>query len=503
MAPRDPNIVVSVQVGETQMGFMRFLPGQPVAAITVGLDGNWRIVAPGVGRAHLSLLFDGHELYVAALGPELHVFINGGPIDGRWWMLKAPAELRFGQACLRVFVETPSSPAPQAPHAGSREPEPIGGLGALPTRLDAAGQWDAQKRDDLQPIGTRTQLYDPSMVLPRPGAPARAGSSPPANRSNWPPPQNQAPFANPPIAQRPYAHVPVGQPIAAPAPQGAPGQVAPGATVATSSSERSSLNPVSSGEPPMASTMRRPIPGEQGEGASRGAGGSPVAMSPTIAVDASAWINPPNAKVTPGHGLSSPPGPADRDVGADDARPAGVPVAKRTSALIEAWRSASLVKKIIFFLLPLAFVAVLWPETPPEAPPAKARAPSTSATAARPAVPAASPSSLGVAAPSGAAAPGKLPAASATASAPLASAVPDSGLKLPGAGASANSGSPDAGGSARPPSDPVERSAIEAALGGRWQDALVLYDRLALSRPDEPAFREAARIIREDKMRTK
>jgi hypothetical protein len=102
--------------------------------------------------------------------------------------------------------------------------------------------------------------------------------------------------------------------------------------------------------------------------------------------------------------------------------------------------------------------------------------------------------------------------------------VADSGLKTPGAapgvaaagtgtqtktspgdkaGASASSASTDAVGSARPPSDPVERSAIEAALGGRWQDALVLYDRLALSRPDEPAFREAARIIREDKLRPK
>jgi hypothetical protein len=475
MATREPNILVSVQAGETQMGFMRFLPGQPVAAITVGLDGNWRIVAPGVGRAHLSLLFDGQALYAAALGPDLQVFINGAPIDGRWWMLKAPAELRFGHACLRVFAETPSSPAPipRAPDAGHRAPEPMGGLGALPTRLDGAGEWESQKRDDPQPIGTRTQLYDPSMVLPRGAPPARGGSSPPANRSNWPPPQNQPALA--------------------------------------SSPEKSSRNPVSYGEPPMASTLRRPLPGEQGEGAGGGTGGLPVAMAPTMAVDASAWIKPPNAKVMPGHGHS--PVTSGQSDQADDARPAGVPGKKGRSAIVEAWRSASIVKRVIFLLLPLAFAAVLWPESAPPPPPApKVRGLPTASVAPRPIVVAPTTPSAPVA------------TANPQPTAPLAGTVADAGLtpsnaepsaaptataaqtKPPAggnAGAPASSASADVASSARPPNDALERIAIDAAFAGRWRDAVGLYDRLAAARPEDPAFREAARIIREEKLRTK
>src|SRR5262249_29256670 len=128
----DLQILVSVVAGDTEMGFIRFVPRQPVPALTVGLDGNWRIAAPGVIPAHLNLMFDGQKLYVAALSPNEPVYINGTPIDGRWWMLSAPAELRFGHACMRVTLETPSSPAPRPTRQGSSAPpdaEAQGGAG--------------------------------------------------------------------------------------------------------------------------------------------------------------------------------------------------------------------------------------------------------------------------------------------------------------------------------------------------------------------------------------
>jgi len=47
--------------------------------------------------------------------------------------------------------------------------------------------------------------------------------------------------------------------------------------------------------------------------------------------------------------------------------------------------------------------------------------------------------------------------------------------------------------------DATERAAIDAAFEGRWLVAVRLYDGLAASHPDQPAFREAARILRETK----
>ena len=53
------------------------------------------------------------------------------------------------------------------------------------------------------------------------------------------------------------------------------------------------------------------------------------------------------------------------------------------------------------------------------------------------------------------------------------------------------------------PADGSERAAINAAFEGRWPLAVRLYDGLAESHPDQPAFREAARILRETKTHTK
>src|SRR5882724_8061880 len=135
MPPGDPRLLVTLQTGESHIGFMRFLPGQAVAALTVGTQGNWPIKAPGVARVHFSLVFNGQVLYVAAQSPNGPVSINGTPIDGRWWTLSAPAELRFGQACLRVTYETPST-APGLMQRVANSPPVEGQGGGTPTKLD-------------------------------------------------------------------------------------------------------------------------------------------------------------------------------------------------------------------------------------------------------------------------------------------------------------------------------------------------------------------------------
>jgi hypothetical protein len=559
MATTDPQVLVSVLTGETQMGFMRFLQGQPVAPITVGLEGNWRISAPGVARAHVSLLFDGQQLYAAALSPDVPVFINGTPIDGRWWVLQAPSELRFGHACLRVALERPSHPAP-AP--GVRHPSPFPGdrlpMGgtASPTFLDAAGQWESQHREEERIPGKKTQIYDSSMVPPGPIAPAirpGAGHRPQTPFPARPPqPAQVAPVQPAPVVPvqpapvvpvQPARVVPVQQAAATahsaqPPPAAAAAQPAVVVKAPGEPDKGHSLLPISS--EPMVSTMRRPLLEDPGQEPPAGAPpqGAPlpgpphaeprpasaVAAAATMAVDASVWARPPNANASMEQ--------LEAGLGATQNDALGAPPGKKKpNALVAAWRSASLVKKITFFLLPVAFAAVLWPEAPPPAGPAPtvrgsgsasptpsatpvragAAASATSASPKQSASPKASAAPLAgsaSAAPvtgSASAAPPPLTASVATAVDAGASATKASAAALAEAkkaGAAAASASADAPAAARS-IGPAERYAVDAAFAGKWAEAVRFYDLLAEARPDDPVFREAARIIRETKINPK
>jgi hypothetical protein len=171
-----------------------------------------------------------------------------------------------------------------------------------------------------------------------------------------------------------------------------------------------------------------------------------------------------------------------------------MPKAKLGGALVEAWRSASLIKKITFFLLPLDIVAVLLPESePPPGPDASARAvPSSSGSASAMARTAKSVGAASVAMPSAA-------GASASASAVALQTKAPSDAKPTAAAGSASS---EPAGTPAVSADATERAAIDAAFAGRWPVAVRLYDGLAESHPDQPAFREAARILRETKTHT-
>jgi len=43
---------------------------------------------------------------------------------------------------------------------------------------------------------------------------------------------------------------------------------------------------------------------------------------------------------------------------------------------------------------------------------------------------------------------------------------------------------------------PTERAAVDAVVAGSYADAARLYDQLAATHPDRPAYAEAARILR-------
>jgi len=273
-----PHILVSIAAGKGQLRFMRFVPGQAVAPITVGFDGIWRIGAPGVARVHVSLLFDGHQLFVATHAPELQAYVNGAAIDGRWWVLLPPAELRFGEARLRVTFD--AAPVRPVAPAGQHLPPPATPVVGK-TALDGAGRWEAQNRSDPPPSGDKTHPYDPSA-----GWPGLRGPAVPVHEA---PGVAIDPF---PLVSRPVAH----PPLPAPEPY----------------------------VPPRA---------------------LPIAPPPAARRSVQA---------------------ASTAVSYDEPR-----LPKLAEGALAAWRSMSLIKKITaFFLLPLALVALLWPEPPPAPQPA-------------------------------------------------------------------------------------------------------------------------------------
>jgi hypothetical protein len=450
-------------------------------------------------------------------------------------------------------------------------------LGASPTFLDAAGQWESQHRgQDLGP-GKKTQIYDSSMVPPGPIAPAiRPGTG---HRPQTPipaRPQQPAPVAPAPIQPAPVAPIkpaPVAQvqpapvvhvqpPPAAQAARAAPvqpmaatahsPQLPPGvgpqpAVVVKAQPEADKGHSVAeSAAEPMVSTMRRPLLEGSEEPHAHGAAvppqGSGIPLpelqhadprpppafgGQTVAVDASVWARPPN--------VNAPMPQFDAGLGATQNDALDAPPAKKPNAMVAAWRSASLVKKITFFLLPLAFVAVLWPEPPPppgpaatargtgsasptpsgtpvrtgpaasaSAAPKASTAPAAgSASAAGKPVASTSPPAASVVAAlnSGAANPSAPPAAEGKKSGAAESAAP--AASAPSAASAAASASADRLAAQRPAGPAYERSAVDAAFAGKWQDAIRFYDRLAEAHPDDPVFKEAARIIRETKLNPK
>jgi len=165
-----------------------------------------------------------------------------------------------------------------------------------------------------------------------------------------------------------------------------------------------------------------------------------------------------------------------------------------------AWRSISPVKKAIALLLPIALAAVLWPQAEeahpgrkapvPVSPPASATlamSGSAAATSHIEAAPAGNPQAqLGQPAVAGGA--GQVVAVPSAAVGAPSSSPPAAAATAPSAvssGVAARSGGA------------LERRALDAAFEGRFSDAATIYGELAAARPEQPVFREAARILRE------
>lgn len=174
------------------------------------------------------------------------------------------------------------------------------------------------------------------------------------------------------------------------------------------------------------------------------------------------------------------PGPIAGPIAAPPTAPVTAAKVKPLDQLKDGWKQASLPKKAIAMLLPVAFVMVIFgldDNTPQEEP--TATAPSASASTKAKAKPK-----------------------------PAATEDPEELEPAPKPTASATTAPVPTSKKAHPPPEPTpapvlaakdktpERAAVDAVAAGAWEPAAKAYDDLAKQHPENPAYKEAARILR-------
>jgi hypothetical protein len=476
--------------GESPIPNVRLVWGEPVATFTVGSEGNWQVRAAGVTSHHLNFAFDGRQLFVATAVPGIVAHLGGAPIDQRWWPVQLPAEVRFGEAIIQATCEEYAISARPPPPAAKSTAPPAN------TVLEGAGAWDAAHgREGLPP----TREAPAPSTVPKvhvPGPVEIRNAPPPINPSvqiKQPPPlESRAPVqANPPAA-----------PLALPG-----------------------------GDQGMATTLRRPLeskapaPGGARDFSERHVGIRPWPLEPGPAPGQAPIVSPPDA-VLPATSFSplppvvpAPPTPPPHISPDYSYQESPIPPPPEEKGLAASWRSISPVKKAIAVLLPVALVVSIWPEAP--APPERSSGtkPTPSAVARLAANATAAGASAGA----------RPPAASAVAVSPGRVVTEESdGGQVAGRPAPSTSGrpvapSPPAVAAAESPAAPsgrvaegmpsaasaasasppprtdgsLARTALDFAFEGRFANAIEVYEELARTRPDEPVFREAARILRQ------
>jgi hypothetical protein len=225
--PGDPQIIV--RAGTAEPGRMALTPGQAVGPLSVGRNGNWRVVAPGVLEEHAFLYFNGTELFLQSANPNSPVTVNGSPIPGDWTPVYTPCEIAFGGARLwfGTLDQQPRSmpPPPATPPPPPPETSAIGKRPFTP-RVQGLDEDDESTRlhpiEELQAARRPAPKDPPSATLKSPTSPPSFGAPPPTFGA--PPPSFGAPpsVPAPAMGPGPTFGAPPGPPPVFPGPGAAP-----------------------------------------------------------------------------------------------------------------------------------------------------------------------------------------------------------------------------------------------------------------------------------------
>ena len=462
MADTPGSHIVEIRAGTSQRPVVELRPGEVVQPMSIGRVGMWAIDAPDVLDVHAYMYFDGRALFVQSADAQNPAKGNGKPIGMQWQQIEIPCTIEVGRARLvyRTLddvdddgedktvaqpIQIPREPASGAPFAP----------GAFSNRSNKGPDSDATR---LAPMPNREP--DPTVVSPlemvgtpaigvpkaRPAAGMPAWSTTNDASPNSSPTAIGAPPAPPPPQNTGYQQFGSVQ-VAVPAPP-----PAPNAMVQTLQAPMQS--PLANMQPMMQPGMQPMMqPGMQG---------FPQQMQPNMMPPN---MMPPNAS---GPYPGMPTGP-----NAETGRVQPPTELKGFARMAAEWKAMPPIRKVIFGCTPavmlLAYFMVFDDDAP--APQPHRKNPQTSDSVAM-----------------------------VDAAAPTTSTSTSMNTTPPAMDASVAQVTTS---TAPPPTTPLpkgkrtpEREAIDLVSQGQFAKAADIYEQLAQQHPEQPAFKEAARILR-------
>jgi hypothetical protein len=507
--------IVEIRAGESQRPVLELRPGVVVQPMSVGRVGMWSVNGPGVLDVHAYFYFDGRALFVQSADAANPAKGNGKSIGTSWQQIEIPCTLELGRARLvyRTLdeeheddddktvaqpIQLPRQPQQQfTPNAGTfsnrnqapdsdatrlqpikREPDPTvvspleAGPQTVPKARPAAGM-PAWSTTEHSPVSSPTTI----------GAPPQAPAPPPPQNTGY-----QA-FGSVQVA---VPAVPV-----APSPM-----VQPMGTTLQSPLQ----SPIQ--QPPPMLMHQQPMQPGYGMHPNAGPGMMPPGMMPPGMMPPGMMppgMMPPGMMpgmmqpgMGPPPGMPFPAGSGPLPMGAPGPNAETGRIQPPSSELkgfakaVAEWKEMPPLRKFIIGTFPgvaLLVYFMLFDEPPPRRLPPPVPSGSVSAVASNSATPSATPSPSGSvpAVPSGSSSVALI----TTNTAPITSTVPSASAAPP----------PPPTATAKPAHLPkgkktLERQAIDLVAEGKDKQAAQIYDQLAKDHPEQPAFAEAARLLR-------
>jgi len=464
--------IVEIRAGNSQRPVLELRPGVVVQPMSIGRVGMWSVDAPGVLDVHAYVYFDGRSLFVQSADAGNPAKGNGQAIGTAWQQIEMPCTIEVGRARLvyRALDEidedgdedkTIAQPiqVPAGPRSG-------------PQFTPNAGTFSNRKGPDsdatrLAPMPPREP--DPTVVSPLEMGPTPMGGVPKARPAAGMPAWDASPNSSPTqIGAPPQAPAP-------PPPQNTGYQAFGSVQVAVPAPPPAPLP----GGNPMGQTLQAPMQSplaQPGYGAPMQPGMQQMMMQPMMQPGMQPMMYPPGA------GGPMMPGPS-----AETGRIQPPGELKGFAKAVAEWKAMPPLRKFIIGTFPGVALLVYFMlfDTPPPRP-RPPQIPSASASVSASATPSATVS----AAPSASTTPIVIASASASGTTMVPpTATTTAAVPVPPPTASAKPRRETKGKS-------VERTAIELVGQGQYAKAAALYEQLAQEHPEQPAYKEAARLLR-------
>ncbi len=503
--------VIEVRNGIAEPARVELRPGVELSPLGIGTEGSWRVQGDGILGVHAYIYFDGDALFVQSADDNNPALVNGRAVGCTWTPVTAPSTISLAGVDLMFRSTGPTSvvdsdrtralprkvvssdtdrtvlvASPAVP-PGARPPRPFK-PGEFAHRADEATR--LAPSTDQAPDSEATRVV-PLGETPAAGAPAatslmgRPAPIRPAagmGRQEVPTSPHAMPhsaFMTPMPPPLPPGELPPGMPPVPPAPRAF-------APTPMQDAGLGPMPPLDAG-PPQQPFIRPPLPGS-----------GPYPTPGPVSMEA-----PPPTPHHPPPGLINVPPPPAPPPGQAEGLGAR---AKRELAQIPPARKAIMGLSVVAVLMCLWWISVEDAAPPPPRPGGgPAGSASTTSSTGTPAVPSTpltqhtptataqnvqpypTPSTPGAV---GTNLPAPIPSGPGVVTAPPKPTKPVAAVVDAGSGAAEDATAPPV------VTDKRERQAADFVSTGQYDQAVPIYDQLAAEHPENPAYREAARILR-------